>query len=217
MEYDGCRYSITNEKLEAILRGLEITPKDNILSICGSGDQPLALLEIAKEITTIDSELNQIELFKHRKEIILSREYSRFRNVYCGIAFYDLPPRNEYFSDERLDRIRKNLDNSKIETICGNIFKKNLRKSFTKIYLSNALLFNDSFNKETEKRLRKISKRLSKGGLVYITDGDRVIERMYNFYPLQINEILTVKAREVQKPRNGHEQLWSPIILQKIN
>jgi hypothetical protein len=224
MEYDGCRYSITNEKLEAILNGLDIKPEDKVLSICGSGDQPLALLEIAKEITVIDIGQNQIDLFKRRKGIICSGEYSKFRDVYGGIAFYNLSSRNEYFSNERLDKIKENINKSKIEAVCGNIFKKSFKKPFTKIYLSNAILFNDLLRKDTRKKIKKISKELSSTGLVYISDGDQLLREVENkgyeinsfVYPLVTNETLTEKARELQKPRNEHEQPWFPIVLQKV-
>ena len=45
----GVGYRLTNENLFGIISGLNLQSEDIILSICGSGDQPLAMIEKAKE------------------------------------------------------------------------------------------------------------------------------------------------------------------------
>jgi len=53
-------YYFTNESLEAIITGLEPNSEDNVLTICGSGDQAFALLEFGCQVIAIDENPQQI-------------------------------------------------------------------------------------------------------------------------------------------------------------
>ena len=55
LQYD-VEYLVTNETLDAIMTGLEVNPEDDILSLCASGDQAFAFLEVAKHVRVIDME-----------------------------------------------------------------------------------------------------------------------------------------------------------------
>lgn len=54
-------YSHTNESLDAIVKGMNVNETDDIIAVCGSGDQAFALLEYAGSVLAVDSDRQQIE------------------------------------------------------------------------------------------------------------------------------------------------------------
>ena len=111
MSFEDCSYLTTNESLEAIIIGLEVNPEDKVLTICGSGDQPLAFIEKTKNLTIVDHMERQIKLFLYRKKILKSGKYSEFREIKSSEEDHisDLQLRNKYFSLKRLKRIEEKL------------------------------------------------------------------------------------------------------------
>jgi S-adenosylmethionine:diacylglycerol 3-amino-3-carboxypropyl transferase len=129
MKYDNrqVKYVATNESLDAIIKGMEITPEDRILSICGSGDQSFAMLaENPKKIIAMDYNLDQIRYAEHRVNALKKKNYKEFldeqgllRKIEGVIdLFVDVGQkakeghifaRNKYFSEERLKNIKKNI------------------------------------------------------------------------------------------------------------
>ncbi len=220
----------TNESLKAIMAGLDVSEKDCILSICGSGDQAFAMLEKAKRVTVVDRNKDQIEYFKRRA----GKLYHGFFELFLDTGkiptdWIDeecLSSRDEYFSKQKLENIRKNLMNQKAKReIVGNIFLLNPKKGrFNKVYLSNSLDYVnfDPNLYSVRERLQKISDNLTNEGLIYVTKWDIFEEqsRIKN-YPLlynaglRINVELTRKARTLQGKEGYYSAIWSPAVLQK--
>lgn len=141
-------YPYTNENLEAITQSLSINPDDKIISICGSGAQPLALLQYLNgngDILAVDSSRFQVNLAKDVLDKIISGEYSN--------GEIKISPRNEgYFLEiQRLEHIYRNKD--KIAFRIMDVSKPSeiaqINKKFDKGYFSNAevniMAFEDCF------------------------------------------------------------------------
>jgi hypothetical protein len=150
-------YLYTNENLEAITRTLDINPDDRVISICGSGAQPLAFLQYLNgngEILAIDYNKHQIKLARQ----ILNNMPAYFHKN----SKIDIAPRNEgYFVNmQRIEQIHKNKD--KINFQIMNVSKQSdinkIDTKFTKGYFSNA-----------EVNIIAFEDYLEKGGLIYIT------------------------------------------------
>jgi hypothetical protein len=227
---------VTNESLEAIVSGLNPQSEDFVLSICGAGDQAFALLERAGEITIVDEIPWQIKYFLRRKSLLESGEFEMFLNPgqrpRDNDDSEDLRFRNEYFSEERLEKIKRKLKDSwRIKEKTGDIFKIKFAKGeFNKIYLSNALspyypgTEGVEFIKES---LQRTAKWLSDGGLIYISDYKQTIEKaihdgyaddensFLNPLGLGINHNLTANAQILQSKLKHWEDYWKPAVLQR--
>jgi len=194
----GLKYPFTGENLKAIMAGLDICKSDRILAVGGSGDQPLAFLEKAGEVVVVDSNPAQIDYIRARARLLMNGNYTSFLEVsaegsndpwlkgYCRYCVPELRRRNDYFgSDNRLIRIRENIDKLQI---CepGNLFDIiRMQGIFSKIYLSNIYNYVPTntnigaisrfFNDLTkvlivDPNLSLVSEHLGERGLVYFSE-----------------------------------------------
>jgi len=184
-------YSCTNENLDAIMAGLNIGSVDRVLSVAGSGDQPLAMIEKAAHVFAVDSNLAQIDFVLARVKAIASGNYYG-ANCFISRGCYDgcikgskssqnarelTKRRNTYFWDEnRLDRIRAQLKGLEVKQ--GDILElvQDIR-GFSKVYLSNVLGFGYTSNmKEAwiNELLSKVADGLPRDGLIYVANHNRV-------------------------------------------
>ena len=69
----------TNESLWAIEKGLDIRPNSRVLTICGSGDQPFALLLAGSQrVLALDTNPRQIDYVRKRIEALRRGDYVNF-------------------------------------------------------------------------------------------------------------------------------------------
>ena len=206
-------YWCTNESLKSIVNGLDVNSQDEILAICGSGDQAFAILELAKRVVAIDKNSKQLELAEERRDMIKEGDFKFFWNNHLYLADKDkrksvFNKRKLYFNKERLRRIKNNIDN--LSFLNEDIFyignNGNNLGSFTKIYLSNA-----------QGVIENILSLIPLGGLIYYSFNEKeypesddekhskIISR-----PLFLKEELTEKARM-------YENRWYPLVYEKVS
>lgn len=164
--YPNIVYIHTNENLDLLIKGLNPSPKDNILSVCGSGDQVFALLDKGAKISAIDTSYYQIQYSKKRLQSLSKKDFEDFF-ILKNNRFYD-PFSNGDFWEKysrkiNLENLNKNKD--KINFLQGDIFSSGLDLSFfNKVYLSNAIEhtdFNMVFMEE------EFFKKFREGTLIY--------------------------------------------------
>jgi hypothetical protein len=233
-------YRVTNESLDAVVEGLELTPNDSVLAIAGSGDQAFAILEYAGRVTAVDKNSHQTEYVKLRAEALKQGRYDLFL---CNHA--RVPKVLNYFSKEgRLDRIKANLENLTILEP-SDIFALKTEETFSKIYLSNALcsvdvdkrraklfdmrniMFSDGliyvansyeyvYTDKASKRwfgLSILRKILSASGLIYLSrDYTRLMNCVLSGF--EENSELTQKARLQEYNLNFSN--WLPVVYRKV-
>lgn len=88
-------YGHTNESLWAVVAGLNVSRKDRILAICGSGDQAFALSEFADEVVAVDRSEEQIAYAQRRLEALRDGRLGDFFPLFDDPAFPGI--RNERF------------------------------------------------------------------------------------------------------------------------
>ncbi|MEK6913845.1 MAG: hypothetical protein AABW47_04220 [Nanoarchaeota archaeon] len=228
---------VTNESLEAIIKGLNPQSKDSILAICGSGDQAFAIIEKTNKITVVDNRACEIQYFLKRKSLLESEEFEKFLNSEIeprdNRERYSLKIRNKYFSIERLKRIRLRLKKSEIKTIFDDIFNlRFIKGEFNKIYLSNALpygYFGKKCIEEIGGKLQIIAEVLPKKGLIYCSYSQGITQppvgydyakdgnSLLNSLGLRINSELTAKAQKLQFKFEEPYWCWNPVVLQKAD
>ena len=71
-------WSITNEDLPSVVRGLDVGPEDYILVIGGSGDQAFALLEYAERVLAVDIEQYQVTRMQKQAKSLEIGDYETF-------------------------------------------------------------------------------------------------------------------------------------------
>lgn len=166
-------YTFTNECLDAIVLGMELSETDTVLAILSSGDQAFAMLEHAGNILAVDTNLEQVEYALERKRFLEEKRFYEFLNYLSGIGDDDYPAykpsRDAYFTPERMERIRQKL--GRMEIMEDNIFDTKGEERFSRIYLSNASGYGN-----TERNLARAAMLLKKGGLLYMTSGNGIIE-----------------------------------------
>ena len=96
-----CFYGHTNESLWAVVAGLNVTRKDRILAICGSGDQAFALSEFAREVVTVDRSKEQIAYAQRRLEALRDGRFGDFFPLFDDPAFPHI--KDERFAEPRND------------------------------------------------------------------------------------------------------------------
>lgn len=211
----------TNETIEAIIVGLDIKPNDYIIAICGSGDQPLAMLEYARKVLAVDFTISQIEFTFEQINLIKKGDYDGFlSNRGRG--------NDAYFTKERLDCIREKLPNLGI--MKGDILKACTSEiGFNKAYLSNILdnpVERNTFNL-LKRDLSVVNMNIPNGGLVYVTDGYLLrkrflnknytlkngrLEKFTNNTGLTIDKELSILANELETSHLS----WKPLVLKKV-
>ena len=141
-------YECTNESIYGIVAGLDLKEGDRILAICGSGDQAFAMLEYADFVQAVDINPRQVAYAQYRAKQINDGDFEGFHKVgymWDGTRFAF--ERRDYFTEERLKRIRNRLDSLVIKET--NIFDIRPREGeFNKIYFSNVFSFFEKFTKK---------------------------------------------------------------------
>jgi len=151
LELEKMHY-ITNESVEAIVKGLDVRKDDRILAICGSGAQGFAMLEYVSEgkIVAIDRKDKQLEHASRLKDMLQAKEFEKFSAAHIA------PRNNGYFSNiPRLEKISSNINNIEFNYADLADFKEDI---FNKVYLSNATI-----------KPQDIKNIVPVGGLVYIS------------------------------------------------
>lgn len=224
MEEQRSIYTVTNEDLASIVKGLDIRESDLVLSIAASGDQPLALLEGAGKVVAVDKYRIQLAYARRQAELIRIGNYKRFlkktRADYMLMAQNQENPelekpyalacseRQKYFSAPgRLDRIRTNIN--KLEFRLADIYGME-NEAFDKIYVSNTIYY-----RPMQDRLDKIVALLNIGGLLYVTNGD-ILEGK-GWQPPGLEEGLSHLRIDERLTRglNGRS-MWKPVVLRKV-
>lgn len=213
-------YNRTNEYLPSIVAGLNVKKGDKIIAIGGSGDQALALIEWADRVLAVDRSIVQVSFIETAVESIRRGDYSRFTDnrqanlpgdhlPQCGLSIWvnlEGSSGGEYFSQERLDRIKSNLDRLEIKK--RDILKAIAQRGrgFNKFYLSNALNYSPIYN-DIPGALELISRSIPVGSLVYLAD-NLPAERYAGACGFSVDRELTKKAEE--------DKNWNPLVLRKI-
>ena len=194
-------YIYTNESLEAIVRSLQLTRKDNVLAILGSGDQAFAMIEHANSVTAVDISLPQVQYASKQWDYIQSRKFNKFLST-------DTLMKTRYFTEEKLDKI--SAKKGKINFVHNNIREIEFKQDeYSKIYLSNAVSLGFDIH---EMFISKAAGLLRQPGLFYITAGGNA--ETYSLPSGTIIDMdLTVKARDNE--RSSYK--WKPVVLKKID
>ena len=212
LQYD-VEYLVTNETLDAIMTGLEVNPEDDILSLCASGDQAFAFLEVAKHVRVIDMEQRNIDRFRKRVELLRQRDYPSFLNVDLERNGYaNIGKRNKYFREEgRLDRIRTQLGRLDILGVGDIVLAASTNRGFNKLYVSNAI---GCFEYYTPERIAHalgiIASSLPKDGLVYIAGHYPTWESLAPS-ELCLDDGLIKKSEKLEE-----EHFWAPRVFRKV-
>lgn len=197
-------YLYTNESLEAIVKSMQLTRKDNVLAVCGSGDQAFAMLEYAKRIVAMDHGPEQVDYAQKQKKLISEGKFKQFlaRGLLIQKSVADM---REYFKvPGRLERIRKRLKYLSIRD--GDIFRDSPGNKFSRIYLSNAL-GHLNLDESPELSLMLIIDRLKPNGLLYVTEEKDMPSDPFSRIEEDIE--LTELARDYQPKR------WMPVIYRR--
>ena len=212
-------YQVSNESLPAIIRGMDVKPRDRILAICGSGDQALALLEFVGKVVAVDISPDQLALADHRVDVLKKGEYKEMFNLPEDrqVLHCIERSRRRYFSQPgRLGRIAAKL--GKLELMGPADILETAKsfpdRTFNKIYLSNVTVAREDVVcfKNKEELLMGLADCLPLRGVIYSSTNTV-------FYPedlLSINEKLTVEVRGLEKcyaPDSGMD--WKPTVYRK--
>ncbi len=214
-KFPSAYYKVTNESLDGIVQGLDLQPSDQVLAICGSGDQAFAMLEHVASVLAIDKQPSQVDLARYRLECLAKGDYEGF--LLSGSRFgkfTDLDKRDAYFrSPGRLETIRSKLLNL-------TILEKQLSEAitlrpFTKYYLSNVIGDYISSMKLILELMQRMTDHLPVGGLIYMADGEKLKTSDCTYHSklphnLQEDKDLTRKAAL-------HEELWMPVVFRKVS
>jgi len=200
-------YISTNESLDAIMEGLDIKSKDRVLSIMGSGDQALAMLEKADFVDAVDSDDFQFHYFRDCIELLDCEKYEEFLSLKSVNSY-------GYFkSGERLEKISQRL--GRLDIFNNNIFK--MTDKYDKIYLSNAVGFvGDEEAWEIKGIFEMMDFYLNEGGLIYVAN-HRDLMSYGDFLPesLVIDKESSVLAHSIEKNKNRYED-WRPAVYRKV-
>lgn len=224
----------TNESLRSIMAGLQPNQNDSILAVGGSGDQAFALLEKSGRVCIVERELEGVDYINMCKSRLNEGDEDSFLNIdrepRLGIPeLQDFTLRKIYFSKRnRLRAIRSKLDS--LEVTHGDIFHFLEISKFNKVYLSNALSYGFVWPTDSAASIRSllsVSKNLSIGSLIYISDynscfGESKNERKYLelIRPyLILEDDLTKRSRILQNQANKYTEFWNwvPAVFRKVN
>ncbi|MFA5887971.1 MAG: hypothetical protein WC852_04650 [Candidatus Nanoarchaeia archaeon] len=163
-------YTCTNESLDAIIYGMQLSRGDSILAVLGSGDQAFAMIEYANSVLAVDNNPAQVKFALERKALLEAGNFYGFLEHLAGTGTKDYLmeihklDRDAYFTPERMESIRRNLD--KLEIWEGDIFRQ--EGKFSRIYLSNVLRYTKKG--KAKRGIRKLAGTLEKKGVLYIAD-----------------------------------------------
>ena len=197
----GIGYRGTNENLFSIMEGLDLQEDDVVLSICGSGDQPLAILETASEVHAIDSNPKQIEIANYGIRCLERSKFKKFLSS-ANKSGQGID-REPYFTIERLLRIQRNLHRLNLYVADLRSLPDSITKRvYSKIYLSNAFGYGmDRLEEKIVSTAQTLVDILSKRGLIYVAT-------TYGFF----NKIpsMATDTQLTQKARSHYNRLTGP-------
>lgn len=199
----------TNESLDAIVRSMCLTRKDNVLAVCGSLDQALAMLEYAKLVVAMDNKHKQAEYAQRQEELISQGNFERFLARKTHAISNSYMRMQEYFKTPgRLEAIKRRIKHLRIME--GDIFRDSPGNQFSRIYLSNALGYLH-INESPEQNMRLLVERLKPNGLLYVAEkADIYGTPLYSFHNAMEKDLeLTDIARKFQSPR------WHPAVYRR--
>lgn len=221
-------YEVTNESIPAIINGLELQAQDRVLSICGSGDSIFAIAELANQIVGIDRSPDQILYAKQREKYLKNKKFESFLSTSNQATSYFVEARNKHFNSQKCEKISSKLEGEvDIYWEVRDIFYlKNPKILFDKIYLSNCLTYFGSDIKKINSDLRNIADFLIKGGLIYVSDYDKINRfskhklDFLNETRLILNKELSEKAKIFQFKENFNCNScfdgWFPAVFKKV-
>lgn len=199
-------FPAANEPLQAIVEGMNARKGENILSILGSGDQPLTMIEKGAIVTAVDWDLSQVIYAKELIRLLKEGRYNEFL-LPCGQADEWEEPflaaRHKYFSKAgRLDAIRSNLENLTIAE--SDICKMIKIQRWDKVYLSNAIYYIMNYcgmQNRTQRILEifgDIWCSLNSSGLMYVSAIEDVMENIgaAKILGFKIDKELSEKAKQ---------------------
>lgn len=209
----GLGFRATNENLDAIMAGLAPSSSDNILAICGSGDQAFALLEDAAWVHAVDSSETAIRYAQQRQRSLREDNPGGF---FIGVVEPDSGAVAEhtlsYFSREgRLAVLAQKAERISFEVsdIFDCIFWR-----FNKIYLSNVFNWLSSEGggqSSFAHYLQQLIHWTSPGAVIYVADETPALQQ-FAFPPFfQKQTELTERARVYGTGLN----VWAPIVYEK--
>lgn len=225
---NGFSGAYTNESMTAIITGLQPSPYDDILAVCGSGDQAFAMLEYGPQIFAVDTNPKQIELARKRAELIRRRKYSDFLEITRYSIIGQVNDREKqnwrnrlfYFSRPgRLGRIRDNIQNIDFGVMDIHHIPASAGV-YDKVYLSNSGCTSRKLGTDHRSFTRLcLSEHLRLGGMLYDVNGHGCLDEYYTAGKylgpvfLVIDEDLTRQTRELED-RNGWD--WQPTVYRRI-
>jgi hypothetical protein len=197
-------YLYTNESLEAIVKSMQLTRKDNVLAVCGSGDQAFAMLEYAKLVVAMDHGPEQVDYAQKQKKLISEGNFKKFL-ARGSVILKHVANMREYFEvPGRLEKIRKRIKYLSIRD--GDIFRDSPGNKFSRIYLSNALGHLD-LDESPSQNLMLLIDRLKPNGLLYVTEEKDMPSDPFSRIEEDIE--LTEIARDYQPNR------WMPAVYRR--
>lgn len=212
----------TNESLDAIVQSMQLTRNDNVLTILGSGDQALAMLEYARLVVAIDNIPEQAKYAQKQAALISEGNFEKFLARKTHAISNSYMRMQKYFKTPgRLEAIKKRIKHLRI--IEGDIFKDSPGNKFSRIYLSNALGYLH-INESPEQNMRLLVERLKPNGLLYVAEVNS-INRMNNYQfdnMMERNEELTGIARLMERgneimaiTRRYQSKMWNPAVYRR--
>ncbi|MDD4878177.1 MAG: hypothetical protein PHO02_04020 [Candidatus Nanoarchaeia archaeon] len=208
-------YRTTNESLEGVIKGMQLSKDDNVLAILGSGDQAFAMLEYADSVVAIDSKPGQLAYAQKQKELLAEGNIQKFLTRKATIQSPTLRRRiadvKDYFNEPgRIGKIREKLGNLRIEK--GDIFADLPESQFSRIYLSNVLRY-VPYNEFCVDKLLLLAEKLKPNGLLYITD-ERDLYRE-SLTPLEIKMEKDDELTRIAKKEEKKIGVWAPVVYRR--
>lgn len=214
-------FPYTNECLDTIVKGLDVNPSDDIIAICGSGDQAFAMLEYANSVLAVDNDKEQVEYAMRRAEALKAGDIEKFLRpvpescLDLIMVGSDMKRSIAYFSQPgRLERIRNNLGRLDIKHV--NDFLDEVGKNkFSKAYLSNILGYNPSTAKPEGRiaYLEKAAAGLREPGLIYMSNcHSYLLDSISDANVITNAKELTASAKATEA-KGDASMLWLPAVL----
>ena len=205
-------FTCTNESLEAIMLGLDISPGDTVLSICGSGDQAIAMIEKASIVRTVDVDSRQIRYAKSQITNLKEGMQSRFWGDGTWPVITNGNRNNYFFNRKRLAVITPRLD--RIEFREGDIFDlKNLQGlDLEKVYLSNCGTYPEGAS--LSRIPEEFAEALPTSSLVYLVTSPK----LGSPFPTIPNclELVKNRTKKARKKEKGSGCGWVPHVYRKL-
>jgi|SRR3989344_3087460 len=218
-------YNRTNENLDSIVAGLDLTEQDIVLAVGGSGDQAFAMLEFAGRVKVVDKNQEQVQYIKRRAEALRQGDDVSFRQNTHGAYFYD----------ERLDRIKDKLQHLAVAEPADIVELTQREENYSRLYLSNAIGHLNSHMKRSDvtKILHAVAQKLTLGGLIYVANHLELVDisrehdssyatreflpyedlSISSFLPTEL--ILSLSLSQIARERDDCK--WNPAVYRKVN